>query len=195
MSAVGVLTEGNPTFKAGPLLHFVRVKLGDLLRDTLRDTNMFRYWHGPVVGESVTHIWQGFASVLFIEFGALRPAGYVRRDGTAGEQRGEIELTTMNSYAAWELLLNGKHIMDAEAKWQHRDRALKRLIGRRLRMFEIDAASLSTRLSFGCGLMLRTRTLRQQLHPPPHWRMRLGSDDWPSVILSGTCHGGNTVEC
>src|SRR4051812_49170092 len=100
---------------------------------------MFRHWHGRVVGETVTHIWQGFASVLFIEFGDLSPAQYVRRDGTTGNPRGEIELTTMDSYAAWELLLNGRRITDAEAKWHHRERVLRRLIGHRLRTFEIEA--------------------------------------------------------
>ena len=101
----------------------------------------------------------------------------------------------MNSYAAWELLLNGRQITATEAKWQHREDALRRLIGHRLRTFEIDAVSLSTQLGFGGGLMLRTKTFCQRLHQPPHWRMRLGSDDWPSVILRGTGHGADSVVC
>jgi hypothetical protein len=156
---------------------------------------MFRYWHGRVIGKPVTHVWQGFASVLFIEFGALSPAPYVRRDGTTPNPRGEFTLTTMNSYAAWELLLNGRQITGADAKWHRREHALKRLVGHRLCTFEIDAGSLSTRLAFGYGLTLRTTTLRQRLQQSPHWRVCFGSDDWPSVILGGTCHGGDSIVC
>jgi hypothetical protein len=45
----------------------------------------FTYWSGPIVGQSVSHVWQGYAAVLFLEFGKLSPAEYTLRDGRPGE--------------------------------------------------------------------------------------------------------------
>lgn len=48
----------------------------------------------------------------------------------------------MDSYAVWSLPFKGRSIADVKAKWHHR-----RLVGHRLRTFEIDAISLATRLA------------------------------------------------
>jgi hypothetical protein len=110
--------------------------------------------------------------VLFVEFGNLHDAGYLLRDGSAGHPRGDFGLTTMESYADWELLLNHKSLATAEAIRIRRTRALRRLVGRRLLTFEIDAASRSTRLTFGHEIVLQTLTRRRQFHPRPHWILR-----------------------
>jgi len=90
------------------------------------------YWNGLIVGQSVSHLWEGYAGVLFVEFGRLSPAEYTLRDGSPGQPRGEIELTTMESFAAWKLSLHGKQITTSDALFRHSDRFIKRLIGRRL---------------------------------------------------------------
>ena len=149
----------------------------------------FRYWNGPIVGQSVSHAWQGYAGVLFFEFGKLSPAEYTLRDGSPGQPRGEITLTTMQSFAAWKLLLHGKHIATSDAMYRHINRNIKRLIGRRLQTFAIDAPSHSTRLTFSNGLVLTTSTLAEPPHLPPHWLLRLPNsspDYWPSVVLGST---------
>src|ERR1700694_3988693 len=130
----------------------------------------FIYWNGPIVGQSVSHAWQGYAGVLFFEFGKLSPAEYTLRDGSPGQPSGEFTLTTMESFAAWKLLMHGKEITTttSDAQFRHSARFIKRLIGRRLQTFAIDAASLSTRLNFSNGLVLTTRTLYEPLQPPPH---------------------------
>ncbi len=118
----------------------------------------FRCWGGPIVGE------------------------------TSRDALGEYTLTSMDSLAAWKLLLNDRQIATSEGRYRHIDRMIKRLIGRRLRMFEIEAGSRATRLTFSGGLVLTTSTFQEQLNPPPHWILRLpdsGPKNWPSVILCG----------
>ena len=43
-------------------------------------------------GLVVAHIWRGYGSALFIEFGALVPSIVIRKDGTPGAPSGEIGL-------------------------------------------------------------------------------------------------------
>ena len=149
----------------------------------------FTYWNGPIVGQSVSHVWQGYAAVLFLEFGKLGLREYSLPDGRPGQPRGELTLTTMESGASWKLLLQSQEITTSDAPFRHIDRFLKRLIGRRLQTVAIDAASLSTRLTFSNGLVVMTSTLVEPLQPPSHWLLRLpnrGTNDWPSVVLGGT---------
>jgi hypothetical protein len=148
------------------------------------------YGNGPIVSQSVSHAWQGYAGVLFFEFGKLSPAEYSLRDGGPGQPSGEFTLTTMESFAAWKLLLHGKEITTttSDAQFRHSARFIKRLIGRRLQTFAIDPASLSTRLNFSNGLTLTTSTLAEPPRLPAHWLIRLpnAGSDWPSVVLGGT---------
>jgi hypothetical protein len=147
---------------------------------------LLSYWNGPIVGQSVSHVWQGYAAVLFLEFGRLSPAEYTLPNGRPGEPRGEFGLTTMESGAPWKLLLRCKEITTSDAPDRQIDPFLKRLIGRRLQTFTIDAASLSTRLNFSNELALTTSALDQPLQAPSDWLMRVtnsGPNDWPSVVL------------
>jgi hypothetical protein len=43
-----------------------------------------------LVGVELTHLWQGHGSAIFLEFGKLPPT--TRRDGSAGQPNGEIEI-------------------------------------------------------------------------------------------------------
>jgi len=45
----------------------------------------------PLVGLKVNHVWQGYGSAVFVEFGNLQE-GRVRRDGSLGIPRGEWTL-------------------------------------------------------------------------------------------------------
>jgi hypothetical protein len=43
-----------------------------------------------IVGMKVGHLWRGYGSAIFLEFGALSTSGIVRRDGSPGNPSGEI---------------------------------------------------------------------------------------------------------
>jgi hypothetical protein len=44
----------------------------------------------PLIGLPVNHVWRGYGSAIFLEFGKLRPT--IRSDGKRGNPNGEISL-------------------------------------------------------------------------------------------------------
>jgi hypothetical protein len=50
----------------------------------------FEPFAASLVGLPITHVWGGYGSAIFIEFGKLRPIA--RRDGSPGNPEGEISL-------------------------------------------------------------------------------------------------------
>jgi hypothetical protein len=95
----------------------------------------------------------------------------------------------MDSYAAWQLQVKHHMLASSADKYVRIERALKRLVGRRLRSVQLDALTGSSRLAFSGDLTLTTSTLNNRLRRRPHWLLRLptpGSDNWPCVILHGT---------
>jgi hypothetical protein len=137
----------------------------------------------------VSHIWLSYATCLFIEFGHLTPGGtYSNLQGNVREcqPKGEWSITSMHSWPAWKLRQNGRVIASWTQYGPPRLRALRLLIGRRLKSLEIDPASKSTRLAFSLGLELETKTDIHRLRREPHWLMRgpqHGSDNWPHIAL------------
>jgi hypothetical protein len=57
---------------------------------TKRDIEEFEDFTEPLIGLPVSHVWQGYGSALFFEFGQLTPR--VRRDGSQGNPSGEMSL-------------------------------------------------------------------------------------------------------
>lgn len=54
-------------------------------------SNTFNNIASDLVGMKVSHLWRGYGSAIFLEFGALSP-GRVRRDGAPGNPKGEITI-------------------------------------------------------------------------------------------------------
>lgn len=54
--------------------------------------NTFNRIASDLVGMRVGHLWRGYGSAIFLEFGALSP-GRVRRDGSPGNAIGELTLS------------------------------------------------------------------------------------------------------
>jgi hypothetical protein len=52
----------------------------------------FEGFASPLVGLPVSHIWQGYGSTIFLEFGILMPGRRRRRDGSLGNPCGEFTL-------------------------------------------------------------------------------------------------------
>lgn len=146
---------------------------------------MYIQWRGPIVGRSVSHIWSSFGWCLFLEFGQLSE-GEVSSNGELGNPKGEWTLTTMESWPIWTIQVGGRVQATSENSRNVRERALRSLIGHRLRSLEIDTASPSTRLTFSMGLMLTTERSARQ-HCQAHWLLRCPEGgDWPFVFPKGT---------
>ena len=95
----------------------------------------------------------------------------------------------MDSFAAWQLRLRQQVLGTSDDRYDHRDHALKRLVGRCLWSLQVNAVTDSTRLAFSGDLTLTTTTLNTRVRRRPHWLLRLptsGSDDWRAVVLRGT---------
>ena len=55
-------------------------------------TDWIGHFREAVVGMDVSHVWRGYGSALFIEFGALTPPTGLRKHGKPRQPTGEIEL-------------------------------------------------------------------------------------------------------
>jgi hypothetical protein len=63
----------------------------------------FEAFASPLVGLPVSHIWQGYGSAIFLEFGSLTPSRRRRRDGSLGNPSGEFTLMV-----EWSWRIEGK---------------------------------------------------------------------------------------
>lgn len=67
----------------------------DLIRQVFQHMKpqiAFDHIAADLVGMEVRHLWRGYGSAIFLEFGALSP-GRVRRDGLAGNPVGDLTIS------------------------------------------------------------------------------------------------------
>jgi hypothetical protein len=150
---------------------------------------MYRHWHGPLVGQTVTHLWFSYPWCLFLEFGQLTDGEwFVDRKGERRryQPKGEWSLTSMDSWPSWRLIV-GKRVRATSDS--HRDiqlAGLQLLVGRRLHSFAINEPTRATRLSFSQGFVLETQTTLPSKRRMPHWMLRRNESadkEWPVVVL------------
>ncbi len=149
-----------------------------------REVRRARYWRGPVVGEKVTQVWQGYAARLFLSFGRLTPKRPLP-DGSPGRPRGEFELSNMMSLSDWSLTLNGRLLADSASRDRTREKAIQRLARKRLLLVEIEEPSHWTVLRFSHGVVLSTKNMPGVRERRPHWLLRSGEADWRPVAPMG----------
>jgi len=139
-----------------------------------------KFWRGPVLGRSVSFISPSHTSALFLEFGKL-----TNHEGVQGYPNGEYVLSSFATFPAWTLRGNGGVLSASTDRQTVRDRALRRLIGRRLKTVAIDEASSATRLTFSLGLVLETETTCPGRRGKPHWLLKSVEQPLDWVIVSG----------
>jgi hypothetical protein len=54
--------------------------------------SLLQTFRDPLIGLPLSHLWRGYGSAIFLEFGRLTPSTRIRRDGTACNPRGELGL-------------------------------------------------------------------------------------------------------
>jgi len=54
--------------------------------------NTFERFSRALIGLPVSHVWRGYGSALFLEFGQLKKSQVIRRDGTRGDPFGQTSL-------------------------------------------------------------------------------------------------------
>jgi hypothetical protein len=63
----------------------------------------FEAFVNPLIGLPVSHIWNGYGSAIFLEFGSLSPSTRRRKDGSLGNPKGEFTLMI-----EWSWRIEGK---------------------------------------------------------------------------------------
>jgi len=63
----------------------------------------FEAFVSPLIGLPVSHIWNGYGSAIFLEFGLLTPSTRRRRDGSPGNPKGQFTLMI-----EWSWRIEGK---------------------------------------------------------------------------------------
>jgi hypothetical protein len=92
---------------------------------TANDLLLFEQTIALMRGKSVSHIWRGYGSAIFLEIGTMSP-GRIRRDGTPGNPKGRFTL-----FIEWSWRIEGKRRIwcgswTEEEKWE---KAFRRLLG------------------------------------------------------------------
>jgi hypothetical protein len=96
----------------------------------------FEVFVGPLIGKPVTHIWQGYGSAIFVEFGVLQSRK--KRDGQPGSPRGEWTLMI-----EWSWRVEGKRRIWC-GSWSDSERWLRAFS--RLQSRTVASISLNGRL-------------------------------------------------
>jgi hypothetical protein len=58
----------------------------------MQPLSTFKRIAADLVGMKVSHLWRGYGSAIFLEFGTLSPSRVVRRDGSPGNPKGEMTI-------------------------------------------------------------------------------------------------------
>jgi hypothetical protein len=91
---------------------------------------------GALVGMKVSHLWRGYGSAIFLEFGDLTPN--VRHDGSPGNPEGELAIGIEWS---WRIEHTTSVICGSWSKEEHWERTFNRI-----RKSQVTALSLFGRL-------------------------------------------------
>lgn len=117
---------------------------------TSSDVDKFREFTKGMVGSPVGHLWNGYGSALFLEFGHLTPR--IRRDGSLGNPKGEWTLSV-----EWSWRIDGKRRIwcgswSDHQRWNH---VLPNLKGSTVRSIDLfgKLGEVDLHLSNGLNLL------------------------------------------
>ena len=108
-----------------------------MTRDVI-STADFKVFTGSMLGLPVSHVWRGYGSAMFIEFGSLTPSRRQRRDGSIGNPSGEFTLII-----EWSWRIEGKRRIWC-GSWSDADRWPRAFL--RLQDARVTAVSVTGRL-------------------------------------------------
>ena len=136
-----------------------------------------------LIGLPINHIWRGYGSAIFLEFGELTP-GRVRRDGSAGNPRGEWTLCI-----EWSWRIEGKRRIwcgssSDEKRWP---RAFARLMGARVTCVSLYGRLPEISLDLSNGLHLLSMMTAEG---DPEWGLtqRSGGNSISIDVRAGRLH-------
>jgi hypothetical protein len=90
-SGLGHVWTAPPAFGPFPEFTVANMEVDSLTTRQMPPLSTFNRIGAELVGMKVSHLWRGYGSAIFLEFGNLSP-GSARRDGSPGNPMGEITI-------------------------------------------------------------------------------------------------------
>ena len=145
----------------------------------IAEASPFEEFRTALTGREVSHVWRGYGTALFIEFGDLRPSIVTRRDGSRGNPEGELGLMVEWS---WRIEDQTSVICGSDSEAEMQRVALESLLGAKV----VDAALLGRlpelSIELETGVCIRTFMTAEG---DPEWaladRRRPASSRWLSI--------------
>jgi hypothetical protein len=116
---------------------------------TEKETAAFEQFVSPLLGLPVSHVWRGYGSAIFLEFGSLHPTRLL--SGKGGNDQGEMGLMI-----EWSWRIEGKRRIWC-GSWSDDERLLpflQRLLGRSVEAVATFGRLPEIDVSFSGGLHL-----------------------------------------
>jgi hypothetical protein len=143
----------------------------------------FNSFVSTLIGLPVSHIWRGYGSAIFLEFGALS-RGRTRRDGSAGNPRGEWTLMI-----EWSWRVEGKRRIwcGSSSEKERWPRAFAYLMGANVKSVSLCGRLPEISLDLSNGLHVLSMMTAEG---DPEWGLihRLGSDSTSIGVRAGRLH-------
>jgi hypothetical protein len=151
----------------------------------------FQQFCAPLVGLPVTHIWRGYGTALYLEFGDLHP----RRlsDGSSGNPTGDWELLIASG---WRIEGRGLALCDSESDDSHWQEVFRGLMNATVEVVSLVGELPEIALALSNELRLISMTGAQR---SPQWTLfdnRKNRAGWAAIksgILTIETHPPNTT--
>ena len=138
-----------------------------------------------LVGHTVSHVWFGDYSALYLELGELTPSKLIRRDGSLGNPRGEFSV-----YAGFDWRIERpRSVYGSRNCTRRRQRSITaKLLGTNVTSASVFGRLPELQIGFSSGLWLTTFGLGRG---DPDWSV---SFRHPSILHLGTTKGRLSVD-
>lgn len=146
------------------------------------DDNSLQEFTSHLIGLPLSHVWKGYGSAVFFEFGALRPPTRQRRDGSPAAPNGEMSLMIEWSWRIEDERSIVCGSWSDEANW---DQAFSALLGSRVTRVNLFGRIPEIELELSNGFRILSFMTAEGL---PDWTLfdkANGRNRWLSVEEDG----------
>jgi hypothetical protein len=127
------------------------------------EISSFQQFCAPLIGMPVTHIWRGYGTALFLEFGDLHPRRLL--DGSSGNPAGDWELMITSG---WRIEERGLALCDSESDDSRWQQVFRRLMNTKVERTSLIGEPSEVAVDFSNEFQLISMTVAQD---SPHWTL------------------------
>lgn len=138
----------------------------------------------PLVGQSISHVWKGYGSALFLELGQLTPHDSDPSLNPTGRWCISLEWD-------WRVESGRKILFGSSNRSTEIVERISLLQGCTIQSVELSEPILELKILLSNGVRVRTASM---LSGDPGWSIRLGDDRWLYVHAGELCSGLGTEQ-